>query len=224
MGNESDTRAELIDPKLKESGWGRNETEGAIVKREFKITNDKVQTRTGKGSFKKADFVLTYKNQHLAVIEAKREIKEVSEGVQQAKKYAKLLQVKTAFSTNGKEIYKICMRSGKELSIDKFPTPEELWKESFKQNTWLDKFGEIQRGIKKQNRFYQDVAINKVLEAISDDKKRILLTMATGVGKTHIASEISWVLFQSKWNLNKNDRRPRILFLTDRNILADQAF
>ncbi|MBT5424116.1 DEAD/DEAH box helicase family protein [archaeon] len=220
--NESETRAELIDPKLKESGWGV--IEGTKVLREYNITAGRIQTG-GRAKPLIADYILTYKGVKLAVVEAKRAGLRSTEGVGQAKNYAEKLHIDTTFATNGKEIYQICMNTGKEGVVDKYPTPEELWKKAYPElSTWKDKFSEIPNGGIFTNRFYQEIAIKKVLDAVADGKQRMLLTLATGTGKTVIAFQIAWKLFQARWNLSKSKRQPRILFLADRNILADQAY
>ena len=170
-----------------------------------------------------------YKNQKIAVIEAKRENSPVAEGVGQAKEYAAKLNIDFTYSMNGKEIYEISMKSGHEGPIDKFPSPEELWNKTYSSyNEWREKFSKIPfediNGTKIA-RYYQEIAINKALDAIALGKQRLLLTLATGTGKTFIAFEIAWKLFHARWNLRRDGRRqPRILFLADRNILADQAF
>jgi len=222
--NEAETRAELIDPKLKESGWGI--VEGSKILREYQITIGKLQTGGGRAKPLISDYILVYKGRKLAPIEAKSDEEEIGEGVAQAKNYAEKLHLQTTFSTNGKEIYQICMETGKEGLITNFPTPDELWNKTFKiQNNWKDKFNAIPNGGIYVPRFYQEIATNKVLDAIAEEKNRLLLTCATGTGKTPIASQISWKLFQARWNLKRDGvRRPRILFLADRNILADQAF
>ena len=225
--NESETRAELIDPKLKESGWGV--AEDTKILREHKITRGKIQTGGARAAPLKADYILTYKNQKLAVIEAKSDEVEVGEGVGQAKNYAEKLKIDYTYSSNGNEIYEICMRTGKEGLVKRFPTPDELWNKVFEeQNEWRDKFNAVPYediGGTKPIRFYQEIAVNKALSAIADGKDRILLTLATGTGKTFIAFQIAWKLYHSRWTLKRDgQRRPRILFLADRNILADQAF
>ena len=121
------------------------------------------------------------------------------------------------------------METGKEGYVERYPTPDELWAEVFKTpNEWRDRFAAVpfeERGGTWQTRYYQHNAIENALEAIAAGKQRILLTLATGTGKTAIAFQIAWALFQSRWNLSrKPERRPRILFLADRNILADQAY
>jgi len=222
--NEAETRAELIDPALKQAGWG--EIEETKILREHKITDGKIQAGGGRDTAEIADYILVYRNQKLAVIEAKAEAEEDTEGVQQAKDYAKRLNTKYTYSTNGKKIYQINISSGKEEYVDKFPTPNELWNYIFSdQNEWKEKFASVPLEGLQAARYYQEVAVNKILDAIAQEKQRILLTMATGTGKTFVAFQVAWKLFQSRWNLKRDgERRPRILFLTDRNILADQAF
>jgi type I restriction enzyme R subunit len=225
--NEAETRAEYIDPKLKASGWG--EVDGTKVLREYNITDGKIQIGGKRAKPLIADYVLVYQGIKLAVIEAKSDEHEVGEGVAQAKNYAQKLHIETTYSSNGKDIYQICMKSGKEGLITSFPTPQELWDKTFaSQNEWRDKFSQVpfeDMGKTKTARYYQEIAVNKTMAAIANNKERILLTMATGTGKTFIAFQIAWKLFQTRWNLKRDgSRRPRILFLADRNILADQAF
>lgn len=225
--NEAETRAEYIDPKLKASGWG--EVEDSKVLREFRITDGKIQVGGTRSKPEIADYILVYKNRKIGVIEAKAEDLMATEGVAQAKGYAEKLQIDYTYATNGKEIYEMSMKTGREGNITNFPTPDELWNKTFSdQNEWKEKFSaapfEVVGGTKIA-RYYQEIAVNNVLEAVAEDKKRILLTLATGTGKTFIAFQIAWKLFQARWNLKRDGaRRPRILFLADRNILADQAF
>ena len=225
--NEAETRAELIDPKLTAQGWGV--VDESRVLREYNITKGKIQTSSVRASLLKSDYILEYKGVKLAVIEAKSTDSVVGEGVQQAKDYAHKLQLKLTYATNGREIYEIDMESGTEGLVERFPTPEELWARVFEQvNLWRDKFNDIpfeSRGGSWELRYYQEIAVNKVLEAIAEGDDRILLTLATGTGKTAIAFQIAWKLYQTRWNLQEDGgRRPRILFLADRNILANQAF
>ena len=221
--NESETRAEYIDPKLKEKGWGEGESK---VLREFRITDGKILAGGTRSKPEIADYILVYKNCKIGVVEAKAENLEATEGVAQAKTYAQKLHIEYTYSTNGKEIYEISMKTGKEGTISDFPTPEELWNKTFSdQNEWKEKFNNIPNEGEYGKRYYQEIAINNVLNSVAEDKKRILLTMATGTGKTAVAFQIAWKLFQTRWNLQRDGgRRPRILFLADRNILADQAF
>ena len=225
--NESETRAEYIDPKLKSSGWG--EIEDSKILREYHITAGRIQVGGTRAKAEIADYVLDYKNQKLAVIEAKALKYGPTEGVSQAKIYAEKLGLEYTYSTNGKQIYEIHLKSGKENLVDNFPTPEELWNRvNSDQNEWKAKFSAVPfenvNGT-RDARYYQEVAINKTLDAIAEKKDRILLTLATGTGKTFIAFQIAWKLFQTRWNLARDGkRRPRVLFLADRNILANQAF
>ncbi|WLD93356.1 EcoAI/FtnUII family type I restriction enzme subunit R [Alkalihalobacillus sp. AL-G] len=224
--NEAETRAELIDPKLNESGWGA--VEGSKVLREFHITAGKIQAG-GRAKPVIADYILVYKGIKLAVIEAKSDELEVGEGVAQAKDYALKLKLDYTYSSNGKQIYEMCIKNGNEGLVASFPTPDELWNRIFSdQNEWRDKFNTVpfeDVGGTKSPRYYQEIAINKTVTAIAEEKQRILLTLATGTGKTFIAFQIAWKLFHTRWNIKRDgSRRPRILFLADRNILADQAF
>lgn len=225
--NEAETRAEYIDPKLKEAGWG--EVEDTQILREHHITDGRIQVGGMRSKPEIADYILVYKNKKIGVIEAKRDELEVGEGVAQAKSYAEKLDIDYIYSSNGKEIYEISMGTGKEELVDKFPSPDELWNKTFPdQNEWKDKFTKESFediGGTKKLRYYQEIAVNRVLDAITEKKDRILLTLATGTGKTFIAFQIAWKLFHTRWNLKRDgQRRPRILFLADRNILADQAF
>jgi type I restriction enzyme, R subunit len=225
--NEAETRAELIDPALKDAGW--NVVDNSRVGREVTITLGRLQGAGKRAEKDIADYVLSYKGQNLAVIEAKRRDLPDTEGVGQAKKYAKKLQTRFTYSTNGLKIYQIDMDTGEEKYVDRYPTPDELWNTTFAEaNEWRDRFGGVpfeDKGGQWEARYYQHNAINKVLEAIGQGCNRILLTLATGTGKTAIAFQVAWKLFQSRWSLGrKPTRRPRILFLTDRNFLADQAY
>lgn len=247
--NEAETRAELIDPKLKACGWGV--VEGSKILREYNITAGKIQTGGVRSKKMTADYVLVYKGIKLAVIEAKSDDLGVGEGVAQAKQYAEKLNLETTYSTNGKEIYSICMKTGAEGLVTDYLTPEQLWDKTYAiengkltiENDWFEKFAAIpfeDVGGTKGARYYQEIAVNKTLEAVANNAQRILLTLATGTGKTFIAFQIAWKLFQTRWNLSAIDngkltmenegrnkyhsRRPRILFLADRNILANQAY
>ncbi|MFZ4085834.1 MAG: EcoAI/FtnUII family type I restriction enzme subunit R, partial [Vampirovibrionia bacterium] len=226
MRNEAETRAELIDPLLKECGWGV--VPGSKILREYRITEGRIEVTGIRAKADIADYILVYKNKKLAVIEAKKESLSESEGVAQAKDYACKLQIEYTYATNGSAIYEIAMLTGIEQHIAKYPSPEELWNRiNKKTNDWQEKFQNIpfETVNGKKVRYYQELAANNTLNSIAENKERILLTLATGAGKTFIAFQIVWKLFHTRWNLNRDGkRRPRVLFLADRNILADQAF
>ncbi len=224
--NEAETRAEYTDLQLRATGWGV--VDGARVLREFRITPGKIQAGGLRLKPEIADYILVYKNQKLAVIEAKADSLSYSEGVAQAKAYAEKLDINYTYATNGKELYQIVMKTGGEGLVAKYPTPQELWNLTYSEhNAWKEKFAAVpfeDVSGTKSPRYYQELAVSRSLDAIAEEKKRILLTLATGTGKTFIAFQIAWKLFQSRWNVRQNGRQPRVLFLADRNILADQAF
>jgi type I restriction enzyme R subunit len=224
--NEAETRAELIDPALKAAGWGV--VDASRVRREV-IAPGRLEGAGRHAKPEIADYVLIYRNTKLAVIEAKRRGLADTEGVGQAKNYAGKLQTRFAFSTNGAGIYKIDMQTGAESYVSAWPSPKELWALAFaEENAWRDRFAAVpfvEKGSDWTVRYYQANAVNKTLERLADGGKRVLLTLATGTGKTSIAFEIVWKLFEAKWNLSgEPTRRPRILFLADRNNLATQAY
>jgi type I restriction enzyme R subunit len=236
--NEAETRAELIDPKLAAAGWGVVEGSKILRERNCQITAGRIQAGGKRAKPLIADYILVYKGIKLAVVEAKARNLEVGEGVAQAKLYADKLTLDTTYSSNGDEIYQICMQTGEEGLVDSYLSPQELWVKSYPQHAstelaevWRDEFLDIPFEDKSgswQPRYYQEIAVNRTLEAVAQGKDRILLTLATGTGKTAIAFQIAWKLFQTRWNLTANNqyqkRRPRILFLAHRNILANQAF
>ena len=225
--NEAETRADHIDPALKAAGWGV--VEGSRILREHGITQGRLQGGGKRAKAEIADYVLVYRNTKLATVEAKAWDKPYTEGVGQAKSYAAKLAVRFAYATNGQMIYSIDMETGTEGNLVFYPSPEELWNLTFAEaNAWRDRFAAVpfeDKGGTWQGRYYQDIAITRVLEAITAGQNRILLTLATGTGKTFIAFQLAWKLFQSRWSLSgEPTRRPRVLFLADRNILADQAY
>jgi type I restriction enzyme R subunit len=221
---ESDTRAQYIDPALARSGW-----EGNLVRREFQITAGRIIGAGKRAEPSIADYLLEYKGKRLAVIEAKKWNLPHSEGVSQAVRDGNKLRLPYAFATNGQKIRQINLVTGKEEDIDSFPTPDELWALiNEPKNELIDEFRDIDfesRGGTEPVRYYQQKAVENVLEGIAKGDNRLLLTLATGTGKTKIAFHIAWKLFQTRWNIQGDKkRRPRILFLADRNILANQAF
>jgi type I restriction enzyme R subunit len=230
--NEAETRAEHIDPALKAAGWGV--VDGSRVRREYPIAPGRIEGAGKRGKALTADYVLEYRNTKLAVVEAKAWDKPLTEGVGQAKDYAAKLAIRFTYSSNGQGIYAIDMHTGAEAEVAQFPGPEELWQRLYAtKNIWRDRFAAVpfeDKGGYFQGRYYQDIAIDRVLAAIADGRDRVLLTLATGTGKTFIAFQLAWKLYHSRWNLldRKSDaepqRRPRVLFLADRNNLADQAY
>jgi type I restriction enzyme R subunit len=238
--NESETRADLISPKLALDGWGT--TEHSIIRREFGITAGRILGGGKRASSLSSDYVLEFQGRKLAAVEAKRESLSYTEGVRQAKDYATRLQCRFAYATNGHDIYQIDMLTGFEQLVDNYLSPADMWRLCFEPvtgktepdytATWRTRFAQIPFECKGdwQPRYYQENAINQALEAISLGKDRILLALATGTGKTCIAFQTAWKLFHSRWSLQaaKNPcnakKRPRILFLADRNILTKQAF
>ena len=237
--NEAETRAEHIDPALAAVGWGV--VEGSRIRREYPITLGRIEGAGKRGKALTADYVLEYRNTKLAVVEAKAWDKALAEGVGQAKDYAQKLSIRYTYATNGQGIYGIDMQSGAEGKLPAFPSPEALWQATFStENAWRDRFAAVpfeDKGGYWQGRYYQDIAIERVLAALAEGRERILLTLATGTGKTFIAFQLAWKLFHSRWNIGdwrfdklsvngggEPTRRPRILFLADRNILANQAF
>ena len=219
--NEADTRAQYIDPALERAGWV-----GASVKRELHITAGRILGGGKKATPLKADYFLQFEGKRLAVVEAKKFDSNYTEGHAQAVEYATKLGLPFAFATNGRQIRFIDMRTGAESDISEYPTPQELvaalnetsneWLTKFETFPYENKYGDV--------RYYQSIAVERALGSIAKGDKRILLTLATGTGKTRIAFQIAWKLFHTKWNLKNSDRQPRILFLADRNVLADQAF
>jgi superfamily II DNA or RNA helicase len=233
--NEAQTKHDLIEPALREAGWGV--VEGSRLRLEFPITQGRLIGQNRRATPLFADYVLEYKNRRIGVVEAKKRDLYYTEGVGQAKDYAGRLNIRFTYATNGLQIYGIDMEEGTEGDVAKYPTPDELWEMTFptpKENYkieiahWRERLFAVpfeDRGGTWQPRYYQNNAITKALDAIANKKDRILLTMATGTGKTAIAFQIAWKLFHARWNLFRDGKRaPRILFLADRNILADQAF
>lgn len=218
--SETDTRVNLIDPMLYQSGWNNNH----IVREHFFTEGRKlIGNKRGKRYF--VDYLLIYKNTHLAIIEAKAEDKDPLDGLQQSINYGEKLKVDFVYSTNGHKIYEHSLISGNGKFVANYPSPSELFER---------KFGKIEPKKEsiitqpffisdKKPRFYQQIAVQKTIEAIANNQNRILLTLATGTGKTNISFQIVYRLFSSKWNREGSDRRPKILFLADRNVLKSQA-
>ena len=236
--NEEDTRGDLIEPKIKSAGWG--EVEGSRIRREVPLTEEYDAKGKKRRNTLYSDFVLVHKGKRLAAVEAKKESLSHAEGVRQAQEYARRMQCRIAYSTNGHEIFQIDMEQPANNGlVDDYLSPAALWALTYDEaeeaytEIWREQFLAIpfeDRGNLWKPRYYQANAIENALDAIAKGKDRILLTLATGTGKTAISFQIAWKLFNSRWSLSasKNPsqakRRPRILFLADRNFLANQAF
>ena len=222
--NEAETRAEYIDPALKAAGWGV--VEGSRIRREYPISPGRIEGHGKRGKALTADYVLEYRNTKLAVNEAKAWDEALTEGVAQAKNYAGKLAVRYTYATNGQGIYAIDMLTGQEGEIADYPTPDELWAMTFaKADAWRDRFAAISfedKGGSHPSRYYQDIAIERVMSAIAAHQQRILLTLATGTGKTFIAFQIAWKLFHARWNLTdwKKAGRPTCKSTRMENSLA----
>jgi type I restriction enzyme R subunit len=227
MPNEADTCRKYVLPKLQAAGWDNephrmNEqvtfTDGRIV-----VLGKKGRRRQGK----RADYILRYRPDFtIAVVEAKPTYKTPGEGLQQAKDYAEILGLKFAYSTNGHGIIEFDFLTGKETELSEFPTPSALWNrltasEGITSSTSPYLLSPAYHLSGKTPRYYQEIAINRALQSILQGKHRVLLTMATGTGKTLVAFQICWKLWSAKWNRSGESRKPRILFLADRNILID---
>jgi len=222
--SEADTKAKLITPKLKESGW----TEFQITREhgfKYIFTDGRKLIGNKRGKQYSVDYLLTYKNNRLGIVEAKKENKDPKDGLQQVINYGEKLKVDYVYSTNGHKIYEYSLIEKKGDFIESFPSPMELFERKFgkidttKENILTQPYYISE----KTPRFYQQIAVEKTIESVVNNQKRILLTLATGTGKTNISFQIAYRLFQSKWNKDGADRRPKILFLADRNVLKSQA-
>jgi type I restriction enzyme R subunit len=228
MPSEADTCRKFVVPKLQAVGW---DNEPYSIAEQRTITDGRI-VPVGKSFIrrppKRVDYLLRYRRDFpLAVVEAKAEYKTAADALQQAKQYAEMLGLKFAYATNGAEIIEFDYFTGKETEISSYPTPENLW-QRFRKGESLTDDAQVQQlltpinfALKQGERYYQEIAINRAVEAIVTGKRRILLTMATGTGKTPVAFQICWKLWNARWNRTTEHRRPKILYLADRNILID---
>lgn len=226
--NEAEVRLKLIDPILKECGWELGQISAEYpIKKDYEFSNGQILFEgksIKRGERKKADYVLKHRdsNINLAVIEAKKSELPINEGLSQAKKYAKALEIKFAYSSNGSGFVEYDYFTGetRELAMDEFPSPQELW-QRYKngQNITQEQEKLINTPYfleEKEPRYYQTNAINKTIQAIAQGQKKILLVLATGTGKTYVAFQIAHRLYKAK-------KVRKILYLADRNILIDQS-
>ncbi len=223
--NEATTRLELIDPQIQAAKWGINETLGSQVIAEYVFTDGRLLGAGQRGKQKKADYVLVYQNQKLAIVEAKSEDKEITDGLEQVKAYAETLNIRFVYSTNGHGIYFFDMKNGRGEEVSGYHKPEELFSMTFGDRTDMQRtvLTEPFQRSKYSPRYYQENAVNHAVEAISAGEQRVLLTLATGTGKTTIAFQTVWKLYQACWSRAGHGRRPKVLFLADRNVLIEQA-
>lgn len=223
--NEATTRRELIDPKLSQCGWGQNITTGSTVVAEHEFTDGRLMGNGQRGKRKKADYLLVYKSQKLAIVEAKSEDKEITEGLEQVKDYAACMNIRFVYSTNGHGIYMFDMKEGKGWEVDGYYHPDNLYKMAFGERPEMEQVAltEPFQRTKFAPRYYQENAINAAVSAITRGDNRVLLTLATGTGKTFISFQVVWKLYQARWNKRGVERRPRVLFIADRNVLTEQA-
>ena len=226
--NEADTCRKLVVPKLQAAGW---EIEPHSIAEQRTITDGRI-VPAGKGFIrrppKRVDYLLRYTRDFpLAVIEAKASYRIASDGLQQAKDYAIMLGLKFAYATNGQEVVEFDFLTGLERTRADYPTPDDLWGRYRAKARLSDPQADqlltpFNHAVGKGERYYQQIAVNRVVEAILTGQRRLLVTMATGTGKTAVAFQICWKLWTSRWNRTGEHRRPRILYLADRNILIDQ--
>ncbi len=228
MPTEADTCRKFVVPKLQAVGW---DNEPYSIAEQRTITDGRI-VPVGKSFIrrppKRVDYLLRYRRDFpLAVVEAKPEYKTPADGLQQAKRYAEMLGLKFAYATNGAEIIEFDYFTGLEKEISEYPEPEELLARyrkgrDLKSESAVEQLlTPINFTLKQGERYYQEIAINRAVEAIVTGKRRILLTMATGTGKTPVAFQICWKLWNARWNRTGEHRRPKILYLSDRNILID---
>jgi len=223
--NEADTCRRYVVPKLHAAGWTEDQiseqktfTDGRIVV---------AGTRVTRRPQKRADYLLRYSRDFtLAVVEAKAAYRNVTDGLQQAKEYADILGLKFAYATNGEGIVEHDFLTGRDNELESFPSPADLWNRLRGQEGISDEVATrlltpYYHLSGKSPRYYQEIAINRGVQAILQGKRRILLTLATGTGKTIVAFQICWKLWNSGWNRTGAHRRPRILYLADRNVLVD---
>lgn len=225
MSNEADTCRKRVLPKLYASGWNDDQifeqvyfTDGRIL-----VLGDKCRRKKQK----RADYLLKFRRDFpLAIVEAKASYKTPGDGLQQAKEYAEMLGLKFVYSTNGEKFIEHDYTTGLEKELADLPSPADLWArfchhENIESPDVAEKLLAPYHLSEKAPRYYQQIAINRSVEAVLKGQKRILLTMATGTGKTYVAFQICWKLWNAKWNRAGDGRKPRILFLSDRSILVD---
>ncbi|EAJ6204764.1 DEAD/DEAH box helicase family protein [Campylobacter coli] len=219
--SEQDTRVKIIDEKLKLALWNEEN-----IIREYYFNAGKKFIGGKRGQRKFVDYLLKFQNKHLVIIEAKKLNKDPLDGLSQAQEYAKNLDVRFVYCTNGEKIYEYDMQNARGEYVQNFATPQVLFERVFGNlKEWQHKLL-TQKDLfipQKELRYYQKIAVERVIRALIEQKDRILLTLATGTGKTTIAFALCYRLLEARWNKNNKDKKPRILFLSDRVSLRDQA-
>ena len=225
---EADTCRRFVVPKLQEAGW---DDQPHAISEQRTFTDGRIIFIGGKarrGKQKRADYVLRYRLDFpIAVVEAKARYKRADEGLQQAREYAEILGLKFAYATNGVEIIEVDYTTGLEQPVTTFPSPEELWRrlrasegltdDAVAEKMLTPNFPDKARPL----RYYQETAVNRAVQGVVSGRRRILLTLCTGAGKTAVAFQIAWKLWSARWNMKGTPRKPKILFLADRNVLVD---
>ena len=225
---EADTCRKFVVPKLREAGW---DDAPHAINEQRTFTDGRIVFAGGKarrGRQKRADYILRYRSHFpIAVVEAKARYKHAAEGLQQARDYAETLGIKFAYATNGVEIIEIDYTTGVERPVGTFPSPEELWRRQRMAEGLADRataeklLAPTYPDRSRPLRYYQEIAVNRAVQAVVSGRKRILLTLCTGSGKTAVAFQIAWKLWSARWNTKGAARRPKMLFLADRNVLVD---
>ena len=226
---EADTCRKHVIPLLLAAGW---DDDPYSIAEQRAITDGRI-VPAGRGFLRKppkrVDFLLRYRRDFpLAVVEAKASYRTAADAVQQARLYAEMLGLKFAYATNGPDIIEIDYFTGTETPRANYPTPSELWSR-YRAGSALADDGAADclltpgnYAVGKGERYYQQLAINRIVEGILQGQQRLLVTMATGTGKTAVAFQVCWKLWGARWNRAGEHRRPKILYLADRNILIDQ--
>lgn len=228
MNTEADTCRKFIVPKLQSAGW---DDAPCAINEQRSFTDGRVMFVGGaarRGKRKRADYILRYRPDYpIAVVEAKSGYQSAQDGVQQARDYAEVLGLRFAYASNGREIIEIDLAAGTELERSDFPTPDELWQRQRDSLDLSDAAAETKLltpgypDAERPLRYYQEIAVNRTLEAVLGGQRRALLNLCTGAGKTAVAFQLCWRLWSASWNKRGDHRKPKILFLADRNILID---
>ena len=225
---EADTCRKFVVPRLQAAGW---DSPPHLINEQRTFTDGRIIFTGGKarrGRQKRADYLLRYRPDFpIAVVEAKAAYRQAGEGLQQAKEYAEILGLKFAYATNGADIIEFDYTTGVERTVAGFPEPDELWRR-LRDAEGIDDDAVAEKLLTptlpdraRPLRYYQEIAVNRASQALLQGRRRILLTLCTGAGKTAVAFQVCWKLWSARWNRTGRPRRPKILFLADRNVLVD---